>query len=367
MVTRKKPKAPAARTPRAARGASSVPPAPTGATRVSLVSRSAPSPPARSRGAAPSADLTATQARSAQAIVNIFETGAVQGVYGEVTLIPGDTGHLTFGRSQTTLASGKLHELLQRYCANPGARLGAALRPWLPRLAATDLSLDTDRMFGNLLRASADDRVMREVQDLFFDEHYWRPAVRTATSAGIRSPLGIAVVYDSRVHGSWTRIRDQVDAGFGTLAERGETAWIPAYIDARRAWLAGGRADLRATVYRMDALRRLVDQELWGLDLPLVVRDHEISATTLAAAPPGCYDGPAPGTRTLALQEPLARGLDVRLLQLGLARRGAEIRADGVYGQASFKGVRAFQAARGLPATGVADIALISELVSEPV
>ena len=314
--------------------------------------------------APPPAGVTASQARAAQAIVNIFETGEVLGVYGQVTLIPGDTGHLTFGRSQTTLGSGNLHELVRRYCANPGARFGAALQPWLPRLAATDLSLDTDLVFGNLLRASADDRVMREVQDLFFDETYWRPALRLASSAGIQTPLGVAVVYDSKVHGSWPRIRDQVDQAFGTVVQRGETAWISAYVDARRAWLAGShRADLRATVYRMDAFRRLVDQNLWGLDLPLVVRGHEISATTLAAAPPGCYDGPAPGTRTLALQEPLARGLDVRLMQLGLSRRGMDIRADGVYGQASFKSVRAFQIARGLPATGVADFALISELV----
>jgi len=307
-------------------------------------------------------DLTATQARTAQAIVNIFETGAVLGVYGQVTLIPGDTGHLTYGRSQTTLGSGNLHGLLQRYCANPGARFGSRLEPWLRRLAAIDLTLDDDLVFGNLLRASADDRVMREVQDQFFDEAYWRPALRLAAAAGIRTPLGVAVVYDSKVHGSWARLRDQVDRDFGPLAQRGETAWVSAYIDARRAWLAGGRPDLRPTVYRMDAFRRLVDQNLWGLELPLVVRGHEISASTLAAAPPGCYDGPAPGTRTLAVQEPLQRGLDVRLLQLGLSQRGIDIRADGVYGQASFKGVRAFQAANGLPATGVADIALIAGL-----
>jgi chitosanase len=323
----------------------------------------APAPAGAPAAVPPAGGVTATQARAAQAIVNVFETGAVLGLYGQVTLIPGDTGHLTFGRSQTTLGSGNLHELVRRYCANPGARFGTALQPWLPRLESIDLTLDDDLVFGNLLRASADDRVMREVQDLFFDETYWRPALRLAATAGIRTPLGVAVVYDSKVHGSWARIRDQVDRDFGTLAQRGEAAWISAYVDARRAWLAGGRADLRPTVYRMDAFRRLVDQNLWGLDLPLVVRGLEISATTLAAAPPGCYDGPAPGTRSLAVQEPLQRGLDVRLLQLGLSRRGMDIRADGVYGQASFKSVRAFQIARGLPATGVAEVALIAELV----
>ena len=55
--------------------------------------------------------MTATQRRTAEAIVNIFETSEVRGNYGSVTVIPEDTGHLTFGRSQTTLASGNLHDL----------------------------------------------------------------------------------------------------------------------------------------------------------------------------------------------------------------------------------------------------------------
>jgi len=310
------------------------------------------------------AALTATQVRSAQAIVNIFETGEVLGVYGQVTLIPGDTGRLTYGRSQTTLASGHLHELVQRYCSNPGARLGARLQPFLPALAAKAASIDTDLLFANLLRACADDRLMREVQDQFFDETYWRPALRSAEKTGIRSPLGVAVVYDSQVHGAWARIRDSVDERMGQVAQLGEAAWISAYVETRRAWLAGSpRADLRATVYRMDAFRRLIDQHLWGLTLPLVVRGKEISDVTLAAAPPGCYDGPQPGTRVLGLQQPLCRGLDVRLVQLGLSERGMDIKADGVYGQASSNSVRAFQAAHGLPATGAADVALIASLV----
>ncbi|MDQ3267784.1 MAG: hypothetical protein M3P47_03520 [Pseudomonadota bacterium] len=50
--------------------------------------------------------LTATQKKTAEALVNIFETGEVLGDCSQVTLIAGDTGHLTFGRSQTTLGSG---------------------------------------------------------------------------------------------------------------------------------------------------------------------------------------------------------------------------------------------------------------------
>jgi len=50
----------------------------------------------------------------------------VLGDYRQVTLIAGDTGHLTFGRSQTKLGSGNLNELMQRYCAKSGARFGTS-------------------------------------------------------------------------------------------------------------------------------------------------------------------------------------------------------------------------------------------------
>lgn len=309
--------------------------------------------------------LTATQKLTAQAIVNIFETSQVLGDYGQVTVIAGDTGHLTFGRSQTTLGSGKLHGLLARYCANPGASLGGRLAPYLPRLAARDPSLDQDGRLHNLLRASADDRVMRDTQDQFFDEVYWQPALRSAQGAGITSPLGVAVVYDSIIHGAWKALADATRQQHGGLAAIGEQAWIRAYVATRRAWLANHRRrDLRPTAYRMEAFGRLIDQGYWGLALPLVVRGQEISATTLGGQPRGCFDGPQPGSRPLALESPLLRGLDVRRVQLGLSEQGANITADGIFGQTSVACLKTWQAGQGLPATGVADPALILRLMA---
>jgi len=308
--------------------------------------------------------LTPTQKQTAQSIVNLFETGVVLGDYGSVTVIPGDTGHLTFGRSQTTLASGNLLNLLQRYCTNDGARFGQRLSSWLPRFEAIDLSLDNELRLHNLLRATADDPVMRETQDVFFDEVYWQTAARIAANLGIKSALGTAVVYDSTVHGSWKTLRDRTMAQSGSFAALGEKKWITAYVVTRRAWLINHpRSDLRKTAYRMDAFQRLIEQGYWGLELPLVIRGAEISQSTLRATPPGCYDGPQPGTRTIALQSPLARGLDVRLVQLGLSEQGVPIKADGIFGQTSANLLKQFQAKKGLPATGVADATLIGRLI----
>lgn len=309
--------------------------------------------------------LTPLQKQTAQAIVNLFETSSAQGDYGAVTVIAGDTGHLSFGRSQTTLGSGNLHALLQRYCDNAGARFGPRLAPWLQRVEQRDTTLDHELRLHNLLRATADDPVMREMQDQFFDEGYWQPAARIAAAMGIATPLGLAVVYDSLIQGSWKTVRDLTIDHAGHLAELGERAWIEAYIATRHAWLAGHRrSDLRATAYRMEAFQRLAEQAYWGLELPLVVRGAELSPATLYATPPGCYDGPQPGTRAIALQTPLARGLDVRLLQLALSERGIAIKADGIFGRTSANLLRDYQLSAGLPATGVADPALIGQLVT---
>ena len=308
--------------------------------------------------------LTPLQKQTAQAIVNLFETSSARGDYGAVTVIPGDTGHLSFGRSQTTLGSGNLHALLQRYCDNAGARFGSRLAPWLERIEQRDTSLDNELRLHNLLRATADDPVMRETQDQFFDEDYWQPAARIAAAMGIATPLGLAVVYDSLIQGSWKTVRDLTIDHAGHLAELGERAWIEAYIATRHAWLAGHRrSDLRATAYRMEAFQRLAEQSYWGLELPLVVRGAELSTATLYATPPGCYDGPQPGTRSIALQTPLARGLDVRLLQLALSEQGIAIKADGIFGRTSANLLRDYQASAGLPATGVADPALLGRLL----
>lgn len=310
--------------------------------------------------------LTQTQKKTAEGIVNIFETNEVLGNYGQVTVIPGDTGHLTFGRSQTTLGSGNLYKLLQRYCDNSGARFQARLESYLPRFESRDVELDNDTKLRNVLRATADDVVMRDTQDQFFDQEYWQPAAAAAEGEGLLSPLGVAVVYDSFVHGSWGKMRDRTTEDYGSASEIGEEPWVQAYVTTRRAWLAGhSREDLRNTVYRMDAFQELIDDGDWYLTLPLWVRDEEISEATLSASPPNCYVGPEPGSRILTMQQPLVKGLDVRLVQLGLSDRNIDIKADGVFGRQSRGRVMEYQSANGLPVTGVADIALIAQLVSE--
>ena len=308
---------------------------------------------------------TPTQARTCKAILNLFETSSVVGRYGSVTVLAGDTGQLTFGRSQTTLGSGNLALLVAQYAANPAARFGARLSPFLPRLQARNVALNTHELLKNILRATADDPVMRDVQDSFFDETYWKPALRACSSIGVTLPLGVAIVYDGHIHGSWRLIRDRVNKDIGSPAQATEKAWLRRYVETRRQWLAtNSNALLRKTVNRMDSFGRLIELNNWGLVLPLVVQGQEVSLQSMAATPPDAFDGPQPGTRALLLQTPMLQGLDVRLVQLGLSERGVDVRADAIFGSGSRDAIAAFQQRSGLPVIGMLDMASVLQVAA---
>jgi hypothetical protein len=75
--------------------------------------------------------------------------------------------------------------LIERYLTNTGARFGARLAIYLDHLRSRDATLDGELVLHNLLRASADDPVMRETQDAFFDRENWQPAQLAATKIGL--------------------------------------------------------------------------------------------------------------------------------------------------------------------------------------
>lgn len=297
--------------------------------------------------------ISGLQKRSIQAVVNIFETGSALGDYGHVTVLPGDTGHLTYGRAQTTLASGNLFFLIKSYCDETDSKFAADLAPYLDRLADTDLNLDHDQRFHDLLRRAGADPTMRTVQNAFFDRGFWTPALKSAAYIGSVSALGLAVVYDSQIHGSWHLIRDQTTVGHGTLKSIGEERWMRRYIETRRDWLASHTNRLlRKTVYRMDALDALRRQGRWDLARPFtvcgIVVDHDVPAGA-----PVRVSAESAEARLLRLHSPFMRGPDVSAVQQALARSGHAIDADGVFGPATRNAVRAFQTKRGLMPDGL--------------
>jgi chitosanase len=307
--------------------------------------------------------LTDLQKKTAQAVVNIFETGSAQGLYGSVTLIAGDTGHLTYGRSQTTLASGNLSLLIRAYCAAPGAQFAAALNAYLQPLAACDTALDTDMTFRGLLHAAGDDPVMRDVQDQFFDRVYWIPSVQAAANAALNSALGINVVYDSHIQGSWAAIRDITNANHGQASQIGEQAWIAAYVNERRNWLANNSIiALHPTVYRMDAFLQLIGGSHWDLPLPLTVRGVVITEELFSGTAPVRPSAQAPGEAALQLQTPPIQGDNVRALQQALVAAGFPVTINGNFDPGTDAAVRQFQQQKGLRVDGIVGPATRSAL-----
>jgi chitosanase len=299
--------------------------------------------------------LSDLQKRTAQAIINVFETGKPAGDYSSVVYHPNDLGQLTYGRSQTTLASGNLFLLIADYCRAEGAVFTDALRPYLGRLQSKDFALNTDMALRGTLREAGNDPVMRATQDAFFDRVYWRPAMTTAAAAGIATALGSAVVYDSTVHGAWALIRDRVNAANGKAKDIGEKDWIKHYVDARRRWLAShSNALLPLTVYRMDTFRALFAAGNWDLDLPIRAHGRLIDeAAVLGGSAPVIASAAESETRLLSLRRPFLAGDDVRQLQAALAKAGHKLDADGVFGPATDKALRAFQKKSKLVEDGI--------------
>lgn len=303
--------------------------------------------------------LNGLQKATAQAIVNIFETGSARGDYANITLIPGDPGHLTYGRSQTTLASGNLYLLIKAYCDNPDAEFADGLRPFLSRIAKKDLTLDRNTGLRSLLRSAGSDPVMRTSQDAFFDRVYWNPAVAAARSVDVNSPLGTAVVYDSTVHGSWGIVRDRVIKAVGKVDSVGEDTWIAEYVKTRRNWLATHpNPVLHPTVYRMDAFNKLIQNGNWMLSLAITVRGVVIDEGTFGLSP----SAHNPAERLLQLEDPHLSGDDVSALQKALAAAGYDVEIDGDFGENTRDAVEAFQRDKKMVADGIVGPATRSAL-----
>ncbi len=306
--------------------------------------------------------LTELQKKTAQAIVNIFESGRPLGDYGCVTVLQGDTGHLTYGRSQTTLGSGNLALLLHAYCDASGA-LSDMLRPYLPAFDRKDFKLDYNEKLKTLLREAGNDPTMARVQDEFFDRVYWTPALASADYIGIGLPLGMAVIYDGRIQGAYQRLRDITNRQYGHPDGVGEEEWIKAYVSVRRNWLANNaNKSLHPTVYRMDAFQSLIQHGKWKLTLPLTVRNVVISADIFENTyqPPVIASAADTTERVLFLAKPRMRGDDVKRLQKALGFRNGE--TDGIFGADTDAAVRDFQNAHGLKVDGRVGPATWSEL-----
>lgn len=211
--------------------------------------------------------LNANQRSLIERVINTVETGRPEGNYGAISIYadgPHDIRQITYGRAQTT-EYGNLRKLVKMYVA-AGGSYSAALAPYAEQIGSTVLT--EDMTFRQLLRdAGRNDPLMRQIQDQFFQQVYFDPAMHWADSNGFVLALSALVIYDSYIHsGQILWLLRQKFPENPPAAGGNEEDWIRAYVTARHAWLSNHpRPAVRKSNYRTAAYLEQIAAHNWDL------------------------------------------------------------------------------------------------------
>lgn len=125
-----------------------------------------------------------------------------------------DSGIVSYGFLQFTLAGGSLITVIQNYLSSSQTDQANNLRPYLPRVEARDPLLAKDQTFINTLLASTDDPAMIAAQYGVGTTGYWKSVVDGyITGRALKYPLSWALLFDMGVNFG-------VNHGFVRLAEK---------------------------------------------------------------------------------------------------------------------------------------------------
>ena len=239
-------------------------------------------------------DLTTRQRHMADQLVNVFEHGDPAPRYNAVEAL-GDGRGYTCGTIGFTTSGREVVTVVEAYVAKvPDSRLGRHL-PRLRELAERG-SGDTSGLpgFAEDWAAAAEDPAFRAEQDALADRLTFTPALQAARRLGIRTPLGVAVLYDTAVQHGTGDDPDGLPALIGRASHEAdgepasgvaEQTWLEAFLDVRADTLRNAHdEDTRKvwaeSVERVDALRDLVDDDQHQLEPPLRISvfgdDHEL-------------------------------------------------------------------------------------------
>jgi chitosanase len=231
--------------------------------------------------------ITPEQKRVIDSVLSIFETGRVPTTasYQTCTILSDGAG-ISYGKHQATDRAGSLDKIVDLYIKKGGSQ-SQALTAYVPRLTLNETAkLDPKnppawaKDLINILKEAGKDPLMQEAQDSVFDANYFMPAVNHAKDIGLTTALGLLVIYDTCIHSGPGRVSTHRAAFPEKSPKNGgdEKAWIKAYLNARRAWLAGNSNPLvQKTVYRQDAILDIIKADNWNLNPPLTIRGVKIT------------------------------------------------------------------------------------------
>lgn len=201
-----------------------------------------------------------------QRILNYIESGSQNGNYAAISLYndgPNQIKQITFGKSQTT-EWGNLNKLISLYVEKDG-KFANELKPYLQKIGKVSLVNDANLL--SLLKGSGLDPIMQQSQDEFFDEHYWKPAVKWFEANKFTLPLSMLVIYDSFIHSGsiLSFLRNKFSASIPSKSGD-EKKWITSYLNVRHEWLKNhSNPILRKTIYRTRDMLLAVEKENWDL------------------------------------------------------------------------------------------------------
>lgn len=237
-------------------------------------------------GTASADPLTPTQRRIADQLVSVFENSTTRLQYGYVENLHDGCG-LTAGRAGFCSATGDMLMAVEVYAETaPQAPLVRYLPVLRERAAARSASTTgLGPGFVAAWRHAAQDREFRAVQDRLVDLLYYTPATAMAAAARLKTPLAIAIFYDTAIqHGV-----EQDPDGLPSLIARTRTRLhaLPGHAVSERRWLAtflrirrtdllhphnhARRIDWPDSIGRVDTLSTLLRDGHTGLTPPLRV------------------------------------------------------------------------------------------------
>jgi uncharacterized protein YgiM (DUF1202 family) len=321
----------------------------------------------------------------ANQITSLMEGGTTKGDYASLTIVR-DGGIISYGKHQSTLASGSLGDIVNAYLETAKGSTAATIRSYQARVARRDASLRDDKAFLDALRAAAKEQEMKDAQDMVFNQRYWKPAERAATNAGVVSPLGIALMYDTQIQGGLQVLLDRTRAVLGgnvgakvgnkTISEqeflrvftqkRAERLEALAQAAEAKGERVRGNA-LRNSIYRCDGFLGLINANnlnvagpdgkvqikgpggrnytLQGFDQDEVANGRDGSSAPAAPGPQqsgqqGAQQGPAApaadviGVATVqATQLNVRRGPNTTSAAIGRLNKGAQVQVTGTEGE----------------------------------
>ncbi len=228
-------------------------------------------------------------ARRIKAISNVFEVGASEPDYAYVENL-GDGRGYTVTQYGFCTYNNEVARVIERYAKFvPDTDLKSFL-PQLPPRATGKQALGG---FAATWRKEAHgSRYLGVACDEEADELYLRPAMKAAAAAGVRSPIGKSIFYDTWLqHGasgdpdSLSAILKRTVAETGGVGGSSETEFLRTFLSIRKAVLREPanretREVWRASASRVDALLHLLDSNP-ALVPPIKVANADISVVVL--------------------------------------------------------------------------------------